>query len=378
MATIAFNELSAKALKWVLAGTDNSDFGHYIIISIDKDGYTKLSTNTPVGRSLEMTAENTNDEFSDVALPASVLSGLANSVEEGDQLTLDIDNEKESVFITLGSTTITVDNLFDLTPVVTGLRGKDILTTVDAGEVSNALSTANKMLPKNGNVAIDCDNNHLSVSAISPQLVSREIFPSDLPEGDEYHVLVPGKKLSPLSTLVKTDVVTDMKIKQSNGVVSFVFPIADDMVGLDSISMNVATVVERYNGEGGEFLDEDESDIATLSISEVKESLTPLTAVVSDADVTIDTTIPQGIRLEIKSKGTTAKTIVLDATVASNVAHTVPLSALMSALKNISTDQVFISSIAVDGKDAWCVLTPDHDDDDNTGEDIMVAIPIRG
>ena len=376
MATLAFNDLSAKALKWVLSGADNSDYGSYIIISIDKDGYTKLSTNTPVGRTLEMQAENTNDKISDVALPASTLAGLAGSVEEGEQLSLNIDNDKEVIYITLGSTTITVDNLFDLTPVVTGLRGKEILTTVDAGDVASALNTATKMLPKNGNVAIDCDSDHLSVSAISSQLVSREIFPSTLPEGDEYHVLVSGKKLAPLNTLVKTGVVTDMKIKQSNGVVSFVFPITDDVVGLDSLSMTVATVVEHYAGEGGEFLDEEESEIATLSISEIKEALLPLTAVVNDAEVAIDTTGPQGISLIIKSKGTAAKTIVLDATVASNVSHTVPLSAFMSALKNISTHQVVISSIKEDDDNAWFVLTPDHEDDDNTGEDIMVAIPI--
>ena len=111
MATLTFDDLTSKALKWVLSGADNSDYGHYIIISIDKDGFTKLSTNTPFGRSLEMQAENTEGEYSDVAFTASTLSGLAKSVEEGDQLTLNIDNEKDVVYISLASTTITVDTV---------------------------------------------------------------------------------------------------------------------------------------------------------------------------------------------------------------------------------------------------------------------------
>lgn len=376
MATLAFDDATAKALKWVLAGADNSDYGHYIIISIDKDGFTKISTNTPFGRSIEMQAENTQDSYSDVAFAASTLSGLASSVEEGDSLTLNIDNDKDVIYISLNSTTITVDNLYDVCPIVTSLRGKNTLTTVDAKSVAQALTTATKMLPRNGNIAIDCDADRFTVSAISDELVSREEFPSTLAEGDEHHILVSGKKLSPLNAVVRTGLVDDMKIKEENGVVSFVFPIADDSISIDALSMHVATAVENYEGEGGEFLDEPEDEIATLSISEVKESLIPLTAVVSGALVTIDTTVANGIALTIKAKGTAAKTIVLDATIGENVTHTVSLSMFMSALKNISTPQVNISTIAVDGQDAWYVLSPDHGDDDNPGEDLMVAIPI--
>lgn len=376
MATLAFDDATAKALKWVLAGADNSDYGHYIIISIDKDGFTKISTNTPFGRSIEMQAENTQDSYSDVAFAASTLSGLASSVEEGDSLTLNIDNDKDVIYISLNSTTITVDNLYDVCPIVTSLRGKNTLTTVDAKSVAQALTTATKMLPRNGNIAIDCDADRFTVSAISDELVSREEFPSTLPEGDEHHILVSGKKLSPLNAVVRTGLVDDMKIKEENGVVSFVFPIADDSIGIDALSMHVATAVENYEGEGGEFLDEPEDEIATLSISEVKESLIPLTSVVSGALVTIDTTVANGIALTIKAKGTAAKTIVLDATIEENVTHTVSLSMFMSALKNISTPQVNISTIAVDGQDAWYVLSPDHSDDDNPGEDLMVAIPV--
>lgn len=377
MATLAFDDLTAKALKWVLSGADNSDYGHYIIISIDKDGFTKLSTNTPFGRSLEMQAENTEGEYSDVAFAASTLSGLAKSVEEGDQLTLNIDNDKDVIYISLASTTITVDNLYDVCPVVASLRGKTTLTTVDASSVAQALTTATKMLPKNGDVAIDCDSDRLTVSAISSELVSREEFPSTLPEGEESHILVSGKKLSPLNAVVRTGIVEDMKIKEERGVVSFVFPIHDDSIDIDALSMNVSTAVENYNGEGGEFLDDEEDEIATLSISEVKEALAPLTAVVSDANVTIDTTGAHGVSLTITSKGTAAKTIVLDAEVASGTTHTVSLPMFMAALKNISTAQVIISSISVDGKPQWYILTPDHGDDDNPGEDLIVAIPLE-
>lgn len=376
MATLAFNDATAKALKWVLAGADNSDYGHYIVISIDKDGFTKISTNTPFGRSIEMKAENTEDSYSDVAFAASTLSGLASSVEEGDSLTLNIDNAKDVIYISLNSTTITVDNLYDVCPVVASLRGKNTLTTVDAKSVASALTTATKMLPRNGNVAIDCDSDRLAVSAISDELVSREEFPSTLPEGDEHHILVSGKKLSALNAVVRTGLVDDMKIKEERGVVSFVFPIPDDAIGIDSLSLHVATAVENYEGEGGEFLDEPENEIATLSLPEVKESLAPLTAVVSGALVTIDTTGANGVALTIQAKGTAAKTIVLDATVESSTTHTVSLSMFMAALKNISTTQMKISTIAVDGEDTWYVITPDHEDDDNPGEDIMVAIPI--
>lgn len=377
MATLTFDDLTSKALKWVLSGADNSDYGHYIIISIDKDGFTKLSTNTPFGRSLEMQAENTEGEYSDVAFAASTLSGLAKSVEEGDQLTLNIDNDKDVIYISLASTTITVDNLYDVCPVVASLRGKTTLTTVDASSVAQALTTATKMLPKNGDIAIDCDSDRLTVSAISSELVSREEFPSTLPEGEESHILVSGKKLSPLNAVVRTGIVEDMKIKEERGVVSFVFPIHDDAIGIDALSMNVSTAVENYNGEGGEFLDDEEDEIATLSISEVKEALAPLTAVVSDANVTIDTTGAHGVSLTITSKGTAAKTIVLDAEVASGTTYTVSLPMFMSALKNISTAQVIISSISVDGKPQWYILTPDHGDDDNPGEDLIVAIPLK-
>ena len=233
------------------------------------------------------------------------------------------------------------------------------------------------MLPKNGDVAIDCDSDRLTVSAISSELVSREEFPSTLPEGEESHILVSGKKLSPLNAVVRTGIVEDMKIKEERGVVSFVFPIHDDSIGIDALSMNVSTAVENYNGEGGEFLDDEEDEIATLSISEVKEALAPLTAVVSDANVTIDTTGAHGVSLTITSKGTAAKTIVLDAEVASGTTYTVSLPMFMAALKNISTAQVIISSISVDGKPQWYILTPDHGDDDNPGEDLIVAIPLR-
>ena len=242
MATLTFDDLTSKALKWVLSGADNSDYGHYIIISIDKDGFTKLSTNTPFGRSLEMQAENTEGEYSDVAFAASTLSGLAKSVEEGDQLTLNIDNKKDVIYISLASTTITVDNLYDVCPVVASLRGKTTLTTVDASSVAQALTTATKMLPKNGDVAIDCDSDRLTVSAISSELVSREEFPSTLPEGEESHILVSGKKLSPLNAVVRTGIVEDMKIKEERGVVSFVFPIHDDSIGIDALTMNVICI----------------------------------------------------------------------------------------------------------------------------------------
>lgn len=248
MATLTFDENTSKVLKWVLSGADNSDYGHYIIVSVDKDGYAKLSTNTPFGRSIEMKAENTNDEDSDVAFPASSLSGLASSVEEGEYLTLNIDNDKDVMYISCGSTTITVDNLYDVCPVVTSLRGKNTLSTVDSHSVVSALTTATKMLPRNGNVAIDCDSDSLSVSAVSESLVSREDFPSTISDDEQYHILVSGKKLSPLSTLLKTDVVTDMRIKENQGVVSFVFPVTEDVFPIDSISFNVATAVENYEG----------------------------------------------------------------------------------------------------------------------------------
>lgn len=375
MATLAFDETTAKALKWVLSGAENSDYGHYIVISIDKDGFTKISTNTPFSRSLEMKAENTKGEYSDVAFAASTLSGLAKSVEEGDQLTLNIDNEKDVIYISLGVTTITVDNLYDVCPVVPNLKGKNILATVDAQSVSGALATATKMLPKNGNVAIDCDSERLTVSTISTQLVSQEEFPSTLAEGEESHILVSGKKLSPLSAVVRTGIVEDMKIKEGNGIVSFTFPIPEDSIGIDSISLHVSTAVENYHGEGGEFLEIEEDRVATLSVSEVKESLSPLTAVVSDAQVTIDTTAENGVVLTIHSKGTAAKTFVLDATVDSSTTYTVSLSMFMAALKNISTAEVSVSTIDDDEK-SWCVVSPDHDDDDNPGEDLIIAIPI--
>src|SRR5688572_32250410 len=47
----------------------------------------------------------------------------------------------------------------------------------------------------------------------STQLVSQEEFPSTLAEGEESHILVSGKKLSPLSAVVRTGIVEDMKIR---------------------------------------------------------------------------------------------------------------------------------------------------------------------
>lgn len=282
------------------------------------------------------------------------------------------------MYISCGSTTITVDNLYDVCPVVTSLRGKNTLSTVDSHSVVSALTTATKMLPRNGNVAIDCDSDSLSVSAVSESLVSREDFPSTISDDEQYHILVSGKKLSPLSTLLKTDVVTDMRIKENQGVVSFVFPVTEDVFPIDSISFNVATAVENYEGEGNDFLDNDDIEVATLSVPELKEVLSPLTAVVSDALVTIDTSTENGVILTITSKGTAAKTIVLDASVCSSTINTVSLSSFMSALKNISTPQVVISIIKDEyAEDAWYSLSPSHVDDENPGEDIIVAIPLH-
>lgn len=374
MAIVTFDDGAAPMLKWVLAGADNNDYGQYVVISVDgDDSVAQLSTNTPLARTLTMDVEDAQGYY-DVAFAASRIAGLANDVDEGEHLVIHIDEDKDKIYVSCGSTTITLDNLYDVCPVVSHVSGNTSVTTTSAFDVVGALSTAAKLSPRGGGISLDCDTSECVVGVISNDIHSYEAFSSTLSGDESYHTRISAKKLSPLNAVTSMDYVEDVTIKQSPGVVSFVFPVTATETFVTSMSMSVATVVEHYEPVDNP-CDEITRDVARFSKSELKGALSPLTSVVSHGVVTVDTTGGYGIVLTITSNDTAAKTVVVDATVLSSDTFSVQLSSLMSAIKNVSTAQLEVGTVDYHGQQ-WCVISGNYDDDnDADASDIIIATP---
>ena len=369
MAVLTFDVDDAAMLKWVVSGAENADQGHYMIISVADDGHTTLRTNTALPRMLTMQADDVTNSV-DVAIPASCIPDATKAVDEGENLVINIDQDKDVVYISARNTTIKLDNMFDECAIVEPVRATTMLATVGAHDVVGALSTAAKLSPRDGNVNIDCDSTQLSVGVVSGRLHSQEVFGSSLTDDDEYHISVSSKKLSPLNAVTKMENVEDLVIKQSQGVVGFSFPVSAEYSRIDTLGMVLPTVVkktQRYDTP----CDEDTREVVAFSKAELKSALEPVSAVAPDGNVTFDPTGGSGVVITI---GDSVKTIVLDAEVLDNQIITVALSDVLVALKNISTPQVIVGTIEHQGDD-WCFLSPSHDDDEDTGADLVIASP---
>ena len=288
MTVLVFNELTAPMLSWVLSGADNKDYGSYVTIDIFRDDTAVISTNTLFARSMEMDVESDGKSHS-ASIPASSISGLASAIDEGDMLTINVDDEKDVVYVSCGSTTITLDNMFDVTPQVPHIAGSDTIASVSSAyDVIEALGTAAKLSPASGSIHLDSTADNLSVSVVSDGMESKEVFPSTVVGDDEYHVMVSSKKLSALNALKKIDLVDSLSIKQEQGALSFVFPIDDPSTEATRLEMAVPTIPEFFS-EVDSPCDEDITEFAAVGKTDIKTVLSPLTAVVKNAVVEIDT-----------------------------------------------------------------------------------------
>lgn len=374
MTVLVFNELTAPMLSWVLSGADNKDYGSYVTIDIFRDDTAVISTNTLFARSMEMDVESDGKSHS-ASIPASSISGLASAIDEGDMLTINVDDEKDVVYVSCGSTTITLDNMFDVTPQVPHIAGSDTIASVSSAyDVIEALGTAAKLSPASGSIHLDSTADNLSVSVVSDGMESKEVFPSTVVGDDEYHAMVSSKKLSALNALKKIDLVDSLSIKQEQGALSFVFPIDDPSTEATRLEMAVPTIPEFFS-EVDSPCDEDITEFAAVGKTDIKTVLSPLTAVVKNAVVEIDTSsgTTNGVALAVKEKGATAKTVVMDAAVSSTATVSVPLTMVMTALRNISTSQVILGVVNFEDSQ-WLTMMPSHDDDEDTGADLVIAL----
>lgn len=374
MTVLVFNELTAPMLSWVLSGADNKDYGSYVTIDIFRDDTAVISTNTLFARSMEMDVESDGKSHS-ASIPASSISGLASAIDEGDMLTINVDDEKDVVYVSCGSTTITLDNMFDVTPQVPHIAGSDTIASVSSAyDVIEALGTAAKLSPASGSIHLDSTADNLSVSVVSDGMESKEVFPSTVVGDDEYHAMVSSKKLSALNALKKIDLVDSLSIKQEQGALSFVFPIDDPSTEATRLEMAVPTIPEFFS-EVDSPCDEDITEFAAVGKTDIKTVLSPLTAVVKNAVVEIDTSsgTTNGVALAVKEKGAAAKTVVMDAAVSSTATVSVPLTMVMTALRNISTSQVILGVVNFEDSQ-WLTMMPSHDDDEDTGADLVIAL----
>lgn len=374
MTVLVFNELTAPMLSWVLSGADNKDYGSYVTIDIFRDDTAVISTNTLFARSMEMDVESDGKSHS-ASIPASSISGLASAIDEGDMLTINVDDEKDVVYVSCGSTTITLDNMFDVTPQVPHIAGSDTIASVSSAyDVIEALGTAAKLSPASGSIHLDSTADNLSVSVVSDGMESKEVFPSTVVGDDEYHAMVSSKKLSALNALKKIDLVDSLSIKQEQGALSFVFPINDPSTEATRLEMAVPTIPEFFS-EVDSPCDEDITEFAAVGKTDIKTVLSPLTAVVKNAVVEIDTSsgTTNGVALAVKEKGAAAKTVVMDAAVSSTATISVPLTMVMTALRNISTSQVILGVVNFEDSQ-WLTMMPSHDDDEDTGADLVIAL----
>lgn len=374
MTVLVFNELTAPMLSWVLSGADNKDYGSYVTIDIFRDDTAVISTNTLFARSMEMDVDSDGKSHS-ASIPASSISGLASAIDEGDMLTINVDDEKDVVYVSCGSTTITLDNMFDVTPQVPHIAGSDTIASVSSAyDVIEALGTAAKLSPASGSIHLDSTADNLSVSVVSDGMESKEVFPSTVVGDDEYHAMVSSKKLSALNALKKIDLVDSLSIKQEQGALSFVFPIDDPSTEATRLEMAVPTIPEFFS-EVDSPCDEDITEFAAVGKTDIKTVLSPLTAVVKNAVVEIDTSsgTTNGVALAVKEKGAAAKTVVMDAAVSSTATVSVPLTMVMTALRNISTSQVILGVVNFEDSQ-WLTMMPSHDDDEDTGADLVIAL----
>lgn len=374
MTVLVFNELTAPMLSWVLSGADNKDYGSYVTIDIFRDDTAVISTNTLFARSMEMDVDSDGKSHS-ASIPASSISGLASAIDEGDMLTINVDDEKDVVYVSCGSTTITLDNMFDVTPQVPHIAGSDTIASVSSAyDVIEALGTAAKLSPASGSIHLDSTADNLSVSVVSDGMESKEVFPSTVVGDDEYHAMVSSKKLSALNALKKIDLVDSLSIKQEQGALSFVFPINDPSTEATRLEMAVPTIPEFFS-EVDSPCDEDITEFAAVGKTDIKTVLSPLTAVVKNAVVEIDTSsgTTNGVALAVKEKGAAAKTVVMDAAVSSTATVSVPLTMVMTALRNISTSQVILGVVNFEDSQ-WLTMMPSHDDDEDTGADLVIAL----
>lgn len=381
MPVISFDYDAAKILSWVISGADNAGYGSMLLVDVDDQGEAVITTNQPFPRTMMAGASDTDGMSTTIlsaAFPAGALAGIASKVEEGDFLSLKIDEETQDVIhVSNCDTSMSLTNLYDVTPIITPMKAKTTLATVDAHEIVGALTTAAGLSPKtSGHVDIHCDEEALTVGVSSDMIVSQEVFPSSLTGDESYHLSIHGKQLSPLKALLKTDFVDTMKIKQSQGAVRLVFPIDTEQTATNEVSIVIPTVIQHAEQHDNP-CDVEINPIATIARTALKSALTPLSSVVGkNGSILIDTKNGSNVVVKITDENNTAKTIVLDAEINSENTVEVSLVGLSMALRNISTAEIVVGTMASEG-DLWCGIVPDHEDDADTGADIIIALPVK-
>lgn len=383
MSIINFNHDSSKLLNWVISGAEKTGYGSMLLIDIDpQDKLATVRTNTPFPRALTVDVSDVEDSADPafIVFSASVLTGIANKVADGDSISISIDDEDDSTVHISSSTTslsLSLSNMSDVTPIVEPVKAKETLTTVSAHEVIGALATASGLSPKNSSGYVDlfCDKDNLSVGVHSDRLVSKEIFPSSLTGDESYDMSLDGKSLSALKPLLKSEAIENMKIKQSLGVVSFELPIDVHFSEVKHVSYATPTVI-AHREQTADPCDEEANQIATISRTALKSALSPLSSVVGkNGIVTLDTSNNSTVVVKISDSNNSARTVVLDAVIHDSAIIEVPLDGLVSIVRNITTAEVSVGTMSAGGE-RWCGVSPEHSDDDNPGEDITIAIPV--
>lgn len=360
----------AVAIKWLITGAEKQGPGSLILVQVDESGNVQLRTNTtPKSQLVEFGPADEEVPVS-AAIPQAALKNIINTIDDGDLLTVGIDDEKIS--LVSAATTLKLKNLdsyvFPVYPTVHGSR----IVSGDAETLADTFDHISKSLPSSGGVSLTNDEGQLSLISGGGNLVAAELVPVTVSE--DIDTTIPAQGVKMVAGVKKLPTLGTFTIKQTPGLVKFVFNFSDG----DPIKRVEATTPEEMSPVTPDNPYHDNvTKIASLAKPELKQALNTLGAAGGGNTLITITTEDGGgdATLTVEGDLGEAKSIIVSDGAHSAGVVKAHVSALTSAIKSLKSPVVDIFASDNGNFTGWALLAnpADEEAEDPGYGDILVA-----
>ena len=376
MSDITIDDQCAEALKFVTDGAGKGDHDSLIFITVSASGTATIATNTTATqRSMTVPVESPEETI--VAVRANALSSMTDKVDEDQNLSMSIRDNK--LYIAVGATSATLHNLADYAvDCKKNLPQHPVVNVSEAALGINAIAQAVKAVSSNnGVINISGDDTGMAIGSGSEDIYTQELIPATILGGnEEYRMEIHANHLRSLTKLSKIEGLENIEISQGTGFASFTFPVDDPATYLKSVTVVTPTVVSARQNKSTPC---DEDIIANFTTSRValNTAIKPLKGVIPGKGiVTLDSTQTGRVIIKVNDSDSDGRTVIVDAVVDKGDVISTSLTNLQKALQTVKSENVNIGKI-IHNDHEWISITGvDDDDEDNLGNayDFIVAV----
>ena len=372
----------ASAIKWVCAGAASNGDGHdsFVIVSILDNEVTFRTNNAHENRTAVYRGEDCSD--GKFAVKAKALQGIVNLVEDGRSLSINFDEEDESISMSVGASSMKLPNLYPLVLDHSDFRPeKQHLGRMDALSVMNGLRDSASAALSN-HMTISGSEEYFYISFGSEGLYRQEGYSAvDSSGSDDYVIEISTKPMSSLRTLSNVESIDLMDIYSIKGGILIEWkmsPLEDseqksDLISTTLISPGALQPVDNENP-----CEADYEDFFTVEKSLLYSTLRLLSAATADKDAKVyfNTTRNNCLYVSVKDKFCNTKTGIIDAKILRNTVSSAPLSKIMQAVKSTPSKSIVFGIGSSSEYVGWAYVAPvdDHEDEDEETLDIIHVV----